>query len=108
MYWSVWVGFLSTEISNVLSGPGEAKVSNKGMDPFLLGTFHELDMWVSGINLLQELQAVFCLFDDKDVICIPKPKPGWIGSSADGLGYKFLHEKIGYNRGTHGCAWTCS
>ena len=32
------MGLLYTEVSNVLSGPGECKVSKRGMDPLLLGT----------------------------------------------------------------------
>ena len=37
-YWSLLVGFLYTEVINVLSGPGETKVSMKGMNLLLLGT----------------------------------------------------------------------
>ena len=37
-YWSVWVGFLYTEASNVMSGHVETTVSKKGMDPLLLET----------------------------------------------------------------------
>ena len=44
--------FLYTEVSYVLSGPAETKVSNKGMDPSLLGNSGELYVWVNGINVL--------------------------------------------------------
>ena len=63
-------------------------------------------MWVNGINVLEELLAMFCLLDDEGDIYIPELKPGWIGSSADGLGFKLFHEQVGYywtNGGTHGC-----
>ena len=49
---------------------------------------------------------MFCLLDDKGIIHIPMSKPGRIGRSADGLGFKLLHKHIGYNGtdvGTHGC-----
>ena len=35
----MWVGFLYTELSNMLSGPWDARVSKNGMNPLLLGTF---------------------------------------------------------------------
>ena len=56
------------------------------MDPFAAGNlFGELYMEVNGINVLEELLAVFCLLDDKGVIHIPKPKSGWIGGSVHAL-----------------------
>ena len=64
-------------------------------------------MWFNVINVLKELLAVFYLLNDKGVIYIPKPKPGWIGSIADGLALKLLYEQVGYNGTdgrTHGCA----
>ena len=39
----------------------------------------ELTMWINGISMLKELLAMFCLMDDKKVIHIPEPKPGWMG-----------------------------
>ena len=39
---------------------------------------------------------MFCLLDDESVIHIPEPKPGWIGGSADGFGFKLFNEHIGY------------
>ena len=44
--------------------------------------------------------------DDKGAINIAKPKTWWMGASADGLGFKHLHEEIGYNGitgDTYGC-----
>ena len=52
-------------------------------------------MRVNGIDLLEEVLAMFCQFGDKGVIHIPKPQPGWIGGSADGLGFKLYHEQAG-------------
>ena len=46
--------------------------------------------------MLKYLLAGFCLLDDKGVILIPRQKSGWIGVSADGLGFKLLHEQVGY------------
>ena len=40
------------------------------------------------------------------MIYIPKSMPGWIGGSADGLGFKLFHGKAGYlgaDVGTYGC-----
>ena len=34
----MWMGFLQTEVSSMLSGPGVTKVSKNGMDPLLLET----------------------------------------------------------------------
>ena len=42
-------------------------------------------MLVNGINVLEELIDMLCLLDDKGVIHIPEPKPGWTGDSADDL-----------------------
>ena len=53
--------------------------------------------------MLKELLALFCLLDDKSVIHIPKPKPGWIGGSADGLGFNLFHKQAGYYGETNGC-----
>ena len=38
-YWSLWSGFLYTVVGNVLSGPGETKVSENMMESLLPGTF---------------------------------------------------------------------
>ena len=62
-------------------------------------------MWVNGINVLQELLAMFHLSDEKGVIHIPKPKPWWIVGSADGFGFKLLHEQVGYNGTDGGNPW---
>ena len=73
------------------------------MEPLSLGVCCELNMLVNGINVLEEVMAVFCLLGDKGVI--PKPKLGWIRGSADVLGFKLFHEEVGYkgtDRGTHG------
>ena len=64
-------------------------------------------MKANGVDVLEELMAMFCLLDDKGVIDVSKPKPGWIGGSADGLRFKLFHVQIGNegaNGGTHGCA----
>ena len=50
---------------------------------------------------------MFCLVDDKGVIHIFKPKPWWIGSSADGFGFKLFHEQVSYN-GTNGRTLGCT
>ena len=47
-------------------------------------------MWINGINWLEKLLAVSCLLNDKSVIHISEPQPGWIRGSADGLGFKLL------------------
>ena len=47
--------------------------------------------------MVYELLAVFHLLDNKGVINIHKPKPRWIGQSADGLGFNVLHEQVGYS-----------
>ena len=50
---------------------------------------------------------MFCLLDNKCFIHIPKPKHGWIWGSADGFGFKLIHEQVSYsgmNGGTYGCA----
>ena len=63
-------------------------------------------MRANGVNLLEEMLAMFCLLGDKGVIHIPEPKPGWIGCVADGFGFKLFHEQVGNegaNGGTHGC-----
>ena len=44
--------FSYTEISKVLSGPGETKVSRNGMDPSVLG--------VSWVNLMFGLMVLMC------------------------------------------------
>ena len=65
-----------------------------------------MDMEVYVIDVLGELVAVFSLLDDKGVVHLPKPKPGWIGGRADGFGFKLFHELVGNKRadgGTHGC-----
>ena len=68
-------------------------------------------MWVNGIYVVEELLAMFCLLDNKDVIYIPEPKPGCIGGSADGLGFELFCEQVGY-LGLMGepmaAPWTCS
>ena len=52
-----------------------------GNRAIVLGILHgELDLRVTGIDVLEELIAMFNLLDDKDVIHIPKSKPGWIGT----------------------------
>ena len=51
-------------------------------------------MRVYGVDVLEELMAMFCLLDDKGIIHIPKPKLGWTGGRADGLGFKLLHEQV--------------
>ena len=33
----------------------------------------ELDVWVNGVDVLQKLVTVICLWDDKGVIHISKP-----------------------------------
>ena len=73
----------------------------------MFGIFHgELHMGVYGINVLEELVAMFGLLDNKGVIHISKLKPGWIRVRADGFGFKLLHEQISNKRdngGAHGC-----
>ena len=64
-------------------------------------------MGIYGIDMLEELVAVFCLLDDKGAIYILNPKPGWIGDRANGFGFKLFHEQVGNKEadvGTHGCA----
>ena len=85
-YQSVWVGFLYTEDSNVLSGPGETRVSRNRIHPLLLGT--------SVVNCICGSVELICLLDDKGVINIPKPKYRWIRGSADGFGFQLLHEQL--------------
>ena len=46
--------------------------------------------------MLEELEAMFCLLNGKDVIHIPELQPGWIGGSAVGLGFKLFHEQVGF------------
>ena len=51
---------------------------------------------------------MFSLLDDKGVIHIPKPKPGWIWGMADGFGLKLrlaIRELMGE---TMAAPWTCS
>ena len=104
-YWPVWVGSLYTEASNVFSDPWETKVCKKGMDPSLLGT--------SMMNCMCGSMELMCckncwLYSACWItIHIFKPKPGWIGGSADGLGFKLLHEQVGYN-GTYGRTHCCA
>ena len=106
-YWSVWVHFLYTEVSNVFSGPGETKVSKKEMDSSLLGT--------AVVNCLGGLMELMCCKKCwlctacwmAEVLSTPKAKPWCIWGSADGLGFKLLQEPVGYNgtdRGSHSCA----
>ena len=40
----------------------------------------ELDVWVSGVDVLQGLVTVLCLLDNKGVIHILKPQPGPMGA----------------------------
>ena len=50
---------------------------------------------------------MFCLLEDKGVIHISEPKPGWVGSHADSLSFKLFPEQVGNkgaDGGTHG--WT--
>ena len=57
--------------------------------------FHsELYAGVYRFEVLEELVAMFCLLDNKGIIHIPKPKPGWNGGRADGFGFKLFHEQV--------------
>ena len=47
--------------------------------------------------MASELLAVFHLLDDQGVIHIPKSKPGWIGGSPDGFGFRHLQKQVCYN-----------
>ena len=43
----------------------------------LIGVFHgELDMWVLGIDVLEQLMTMLCLSDNKSVTYILEPKTG--------------------------------
>ena len=55
----------------------------------------KLDVRVNGIDVLEEMIALFSLCDDKGVIHISKSKPGWIWDSTDGFGFKLFHELVG-------------
>ena len=91
----MWVSFLYSEVIRVLLTSGETRVLKKGMEPLSPGIFcGELDMWVNGMNLLEELSVMFCLLDDKGVIYIPEQNPGWIGDSADGLGFELFQKQV--------------
>ena len=54
-------------------------------------------MWVNGVDMLQEMVAVFCILDDKGVIQIPKPQPRWVGGLVEGLDVELFHEQVCYN-----------
>ena len=57
-------------------------VSKKGMDPILLVVFHcKLYGRVNTVYVLKEALFVDLLVDDKGVIHIPAPEPGWGGGS---------------------------
>ena len=89
----------------VLLGSEEPRVSKKGIEQ-ALGIFCSTQyVSVYGIDMLEELVAILCLSDDKGAIHIPNPKPGWIGSRADGFGLKLFHEqvKLRANGRAHGC-----
>ena len=94
---SVWLGFLYTEDIWVLFWSWRDSGVQERDGAIVLVIFHgELEMWVNGINVMEELLAMFYLLDDTGVIFIPESKRGWIGGSADGMGFKFLNEQIGY------------
>ena len=86
----MWVLFLCNKGLRVLKGYSETRVSKKGME------LCDLDMWVNGIDVLEELLNMFCLIDDKGVIYIPEPQPRCFGSSAYSLGFELFHEQVGY------------
>ena len=56
----------------------------------------ELNMGIKRIKVVEELLGVFLLVDDKGVIHIPEWDPGRVGGSADGSGFKVLHEQVIY------------
>ena len=60
------------------------------------GLCSELYLGVKGIKVGEQLLGVFCHVDDKVVIHVPKPGPGWIGGGADGSDFKVLHVQVIY------------
>ena len=106
-YSSVWVGFLYTEVSKyVVPSWGDKSVQEWNGSiaagnvcwTVCVDQWNWCDVGTAGCVLL---------LDDKGVINIPKPKPGWMGSSADGLWFKLIYEQVSYigtNGGTHGSA----
>ena len=56
--------------------------------------------------MVNELQAMLSLSNDKGVLHIPKPKPGWIGGRADGFGFELFHEEVN-NKGAKGRTLGC-
>ena len=72
------------------------KSFQEGKRTIVLWVSHgKLNVRVNGINVLEELITMFSLLDDKGVIHIRKPKPGWIRVSADGFGFKLFHKQVG-------------
>ena len=71
-----------------------------------LNVLGELNVRVSEFDVLQKLDAVFCLLDGKSVIHTPGPQLWWMGDSIDGLCFKLLHEQVGNkgaDEGSHYC-----
>ena len=62
----MWAGFLYTVISSELSGPDKTKVSKNGIDPLVLGmSVVFCNCQVNGVDMLEELLAVFHLLNDR-------------------------------------------
>ena len=59
-------------MNKALSGPWETSVQKKNGTLSIRSLLGELNAWVSGVDVLPELVAVFCLLDDKGVIYISK------------------------------------
>ena len=78
LYWC----FLYTEASTVLSGPGKTEVSEKGMDPLLLGT-----------------SVVNCIYGSMEVICY---KNSWQCSACwmTKVSSTYLNQSLHYSNNT--------
>ena len=100
------MGFLHTEVSNVLPGPGETRVSKKGMEPLLLGTF--VVNWICrSMELMCCRKCWLCSACWMPKVLSTYLTTGWVDwGSTDGLWIKLLHAQVGYNGTdwvTHGC-----
>ena len=62
--------FLYTDVFRSLGNKG----IQEGYGTIFLGVFHgELDVWVLGVDMLEELMNMLCLLDDKYINYIPEP-----------------------------------
>ena len=71
----ICVGWFSTYwcCGSVVGSSGDKGVQERYGTIFFGVSCGELDVWVQGVDVLEELRTMFCLLDDKGFTQIPEP-----------------------------------